>query len=123
MIRSLRSARVTGLHRYYKAVRLCAPHRYSALTASTTWATRSRDRPQATPATGQPPRGTTDSPVPCRSLSQARATFMPDGTWAVSRYPPGWSRAKIPNPVSPSSQSFRHVISGSLTLAFLAHTW
>ncbi len=29
MIRSLRSARTTGLHRYYEAVRLCAPHRYS----------------------------------------------------------------------------------------------
>jgi hypothetical protein len=36
MIRSPRSARATGPHRYYKAVRLCAPHRYSALTASTT---------------------------------------------------------------------------------------
>ena len=29
MIRSLRSTRITGLHRYYEAVRLRAPHRYS----------------------------------------------------------------------------------------------
>src|ERR1700685_4258380 len=30
MIRLLRSARITEPHRYYKAVRPCAPHRYSA---------------------------------------------------------------------------------------------
>ena len=30
MTRPLRSARITGPHRYYEAVRPCAPHRYSA---------------------------------------------------------------------------------------------
>jgi hypothetical protein len=40
----------------------------------------------------------------------------------ISRHPPGSSRVKLANPVLLSSRSFRHVISGSLALAFLAHT-
>ncbi len=47
---------------------------------------------------------------------------MPETTWPISRHPPGSSRAGPPDPVSISSKWFRHVISRSLTLAFLTHT-
>ena len=47
---------------------------------------------------------------------------MPETAWAVNGYPPGSSRAILADPVLISSNAFRHVISGSLSLAFLAHT-
>jgi hypothetical protein len=47
---------------------------------------------------------------------------MPETTWPISRHPPGSSQAGPPDPVSISSKWFRHVISRSLTLAFLTHT-
>jgi hypothetical protein len=46
---------------------------------------------------GQPGRfqhRTTGSHVPHESLDQARAACMPDATWAVGRYLPGFSRGK-----------------------------
>ncbi len=67
-------------------------------------------------------RGTTGSHVPHQSPGQARATSMPETTWPISRHPPGSSQASPPDPVSISSKWFRHVISRSLTLAFLTHT-
>jgi hypothetical protein len=66
--------------------------------------------------------GATGSHVPHRSLDQARAAFMPDTAWAVSRLPPGSSRGPDHAPVSMSSDVFRHVISGSLAFAFLVRT-
>ena len=62
---------------------------------------------------------TTGSPVPYKSLCQARATFMPDAAWAVCRFPPDLSRVNDTPSVLTSSIRFRHFISGSLTLAFL----
>src|SRR5215217_1647718 len=64
----------------------------------------------------------TGSHVPHKSLSRARATFMPDTTWPVGRLPPGSSRSNFSTPVSMSSRLFRHVISGSLPLAFASRT-
>ena len=58
------------------------------------------------------------SRVPHRSLGRARATFMPDTAWAVSRLPPGSSRGNDFSPVSMSSVRFRHFISGALAFAF-----
>ncbi|PQP07357.1 hypothetical protein C5615_37830 [Burkholderia cepacia] len=37
--------------------------------------------------------GTTGSQVPCRSLDQSHAAFMPDAEWAVSRHRPNLSRS------------------------------
>jgi hypothetical protein len=68
-------------------------------------------------------RGTTGSHVPHRSPDQARATSTPDTTWPISRHPPDSSRTRTPRPVSMPPICFRHVLSGSLTLAFMAHTW
>ena len=36
--------------------------------------------------------GTTGSRVPTSSLDRARATYMPDTAWTVSRFPPDFSR-------------------------------
>src|SRR5215211_7520016 len=47
---------------------------------------------------------------------------MPDTTWPVDRHPPGSSRGHKPSPVSMPHAVFRHVISGSLALAFVVHT-
>jgi hypothetical protein len=47
---------------------------------------------------------------------------MPDTTWPVGRHPPGSSRGHKPSPVSMPHVVFRHVISGSLALAFVIHT-
>ena len=58
----------------------------------------------------------TGSQVPHKSLSRRHATFMPDAIWAVNRSPPDLSRSNEAPPVSTSSISFRHLISGSLTL-------
>src|SRR5712691_13395399 len=93
------------------------------LTVSAAWGSPFHARPQADAAPlAVRGRGTTGSHVPHRSPDQARATSMPDTTWPISRHPPGSSRTRTPGPVSMPPISFRHVISGSLTLAFLAHT-
>ena len=113
------------------------PH-YRAFTATTS---RSAPAPRigtlplaVSAAWGPPSRAGTDGPhtadgvgatgshVPHQSLSRARAAFMPDTAWAVSRSPPGSSRGNDSPPVSMSSLRFRHVIGGSLSLAFSAHT-
>src|SRR5271165_2152351 len=52
------------------------------------------------------PVGATGSHVPCKSLSQARATSTPDAIWAVNRLPPDSSRDSKAFPVSTSPQSF-----------------
>src|SRR5207253_10502994 len=51
------------------------------------------------------------------------ATSTPDTAWPVDRLPPGSSQAVRSGLVSMSSVGpFRRVISGLLSLAFLAHT-
>ena len=118
-----RSTRITGRHRYHEAVRPCAPHHYSPPRSSAARGSRFRGQPRATTAPlAARERGTTRSHVPHQSPGQARATSMPETTWPISRHPPGSSRAGPPDPVSISSKWFRHVISRSLTLAFLTHT-
>jgi hypothetical protein len=52
------------------------------------------------------PVGATGSHVPCKSLSQARATSTPDAIWAVNRLPPDSSRDSKAFPVSTSPFSF-----------------
>jgi hypothetical protein len=94
--RPLRSTRITGLHHYYETVCPRAPHRYSAprslvrLGYSLSQPTNRADRSI----------GATGSHVPCKSPSQARAAYMPDAVWAVSRLPPGLSRSPGLAPVS-----------------------
>src|SRR6266508_62629 len=44
--------------------------------------------------------GATGSHVPCKSPGQARAAYMPDAVWAVSRLPPDLSRNPALAPVS-----------------------
>jgi hypothetical protein len=107
MTRPRRSTRITGRHHYHEAVRPCAPHQYStpsrffrselSLPATTAGHNRS---------TGRRKRGTTGSHVPYRSPDQARATSMPETTWAVLGYPPGSSRTIQAGPVSISSFPF-----------------
>ena len=48
---------------------------------------------------------------------------MPDAVWPVGRHPPDSSRDRKEPPVSTSTVSFRHFISGSLSFAFLTRTW
>jgi hypothetical protein len=48
---------------------------------------------------------------------------MPDAVWPIGRHPPDSSRDRKEPPVSTSTVSFRHFISGSLAFAFLTHTW
>jgi len=81
MARLLRSARITRHHRYYETVRPCAPRPVlNPLRLTTSWSAPSR------PGTsGRVTFETTGSRVPRRSPDQARATYMPDTTWAVSR--------------------------------------
>ena len=64
----------------------------------------------------------TGSHVPHQRPDQARATFMPDIAWPINRHPPDSSRSCIATPVLMSPINFRHVIDGSLSLAFLIHT-
>jgi hypothetical protein len=92
------------------------------LTASTAWGSPVHNRPQARSPLAGREHAATGSHVPHRSPDQARAASMPDTTWPVSRHPPGSSRSSGSAPVSMSSFPFRHVISGSLTFAFLADT-
>ncbi|MGD0237507.1 MAG: hypothetical protein ABSC55_23630, partial [Syntrophorhabdales bacterium] len=63
--------------------------------------------------------GTTGSHVPHKSLVQVHATCMPDATQTVSRFPLGSSGESERPPVSTSSNSFRHLISGSLSFVSL----
>jgi len=74
-------------------------------------------------STGRPPHRGAGSHVPHKSPSQARAASMPDAVWPVGRHPPDSSRDRKEPPVSTSSISFRHFISGLLSFAFLARTW
>src|SRR5271165_6506499 len=64
-----------------------------------------RRRPEQRHWPGRPV-GATGSHVPCKSLSQARATSTPDAIWAVNRLPPDSSRDSKAFPVSTSPQSF-----------------
>ena len=41
---------------------------------------------------------TTSSHVPCKSLKQDHAIFMPDVTWTVGRFPLCLSREQLPSP-------------------------
>jgi hypothetical protein len=95
MTRPLRSARITRHHRYYETIRPCAPPPVlnpSRLTTS--WSAPSRpDWPPGTLSERQVPA------FPCRSPNQARATYMPDTTWAVNRYPPDSSQRQDQPPV------------------------
>jgi len=65
---------------------------------------------------------TTGSHVPYNSLNQTHAAFMPSTTQAVNRFPLDLSRSSARSSVLMLTQEFRHLISGSLTLVFLAHT-
>jgi hypothetical protein len=62
--------------------------------------------------------GARSSHVPHRRLNRARATFVPDTTWPISRHPPGSSQGNNWTLVSMSSLRLRHFNSGSLTFAF-----
>jgi hypothetical protein len=100
MTRPLRSARITRHHRYYETVRPCASLPVlNPLRLITSWSAPSR--PGWLPGTlsrRQVPA------FPCRSPNQARATYMPDTTWAVSRYPPDSSQRQDQSPVLMSSE-------------------
>ena len=48
---------------------------------------------------------------------------MPDAVWPIGRHPPDSSRDRKEPPVSTSTVSFRHFISGLLSFAFLTRTW
>jgi hypothetical protein len=53
-----------------------------------------------------------------KAADRARAAFMPGTAWPVNGYPPGLSRSYWDAPVPMPPIWSRHVISGSLTLAF-----
>src|SRR5512135_1853132 len=63
--------------------------------------------------------GATGSHVPHRSQDQGPATFMPDATQAVNRFPLDLSWDIVGTPVLTPSITFRHLISGLLTLGSL----
>ena len=104
--RPLGSTRITELPSYYEAVRPCALR--SVLYLSLVHNLRISHHGRAssskptTPIAGRVPRGqpssfrVTGSPVPHQSPSQARAAFMPDTVWAVSRCLPDCSRERNP---------------------------
>jgi hypothetical protein len=96
MTRPLRSARITRPQRYYETVRPRAPRRYSAPYGG------GRLGISLSPLARQAGDsiGATGSHVPCKSPGQARAAYMPDAIWAVSRLPPDLSRSPGPAPVS-----------------------
>src|ERR1039457_1577090 len=98
-------APLQDLHRYYKAVRPPAPHRYS------------------------PPRGfrrlrfSLTLAAPTRSLNRDRATSAPDTHLASKQAPARLFPGQQLDPgFGLSSLRFRRFISGSLTFAFSAHT-
>src|ERR1022692_3516035 len=78
------------------------------------WKTSRRSK-----TTGRSSRRTTGSHVPCKSLTHARAAYMPDTIWAINRHPPDLSRSQAPGPLLMSSTAFRHVICGLLSFAFI----
>ena len=104
--RPLGSTRITELPSYYEAVRPCALR--SVLYLSLVHNLRISHHGRAssskptTPIAGRVPRGqpssfrVTGSHVPHQSPSQARAAFMPDTVWAVSRCLPDYSRERNP---------------------------
>jgi len=95
MTRPLRSTRITGLHHYYETVCPRAPRRYSA-----PYGVRRLGNSLSSPADAGDSVGATGSHVPCKSPDQARAAYMPDAVWAVSRLPPDLSRDPGLAPVS-----------------------
>ena len=95
MTRPLRSARITGPQRYYETVRPRAPRRYSAPCGGGRLKIS-----LSPPAQAGDSIGATGSHVPCKSPGQARAAYMPDAIWAVSRLPPDLSRSPGHAPVS-----------------------
>ena len=95
MTRPLRSARITGPQRYYETVRPRAPRRYSAPCGGGRLKIS-----LSPPAPAGDSIGATGSHVPCKSPGQARAAYMPDAIWAVSRLPPDLSRSPGHAPVS-----------------------
>ena len=95
MTRPLRSTRITGLHHYYETVCPRAPRRYS-----TPYGVCRLGISLSPPATAGNSVGATGSHVPCKSPGQARAAYMPDAIWAVSRLPPDLSRDPGLAPVS-----------------------
>ena len=130
MTRPLCSARITRHHRYSETVRPCAsPPVLNPLRLITSWSAPSRP--------GWLPGALSRRQVPafpCRSPNQARATYMPDTTWAVNRYPPDLSQRQdqppvlMPSTLSTLQQWFararlldphltrsRHAVSASLT--------
>src|SRR5664279_83247 len=94
--RPLRSARITGHHRYYKAVRPPAAHRYSPPRRSAAWGSPFH-RPASTHRPASSQRG-----VPTFRAS-AQTELAPPScrttTRAVDRYPPGSSRGNNWTPV------------------------
>ena len=119
-----RSTRITRLHSYHRAVRPCAPHHYSPPRGSATWGSCSR-RPAAgrNRSTGRPPhrddRFTRSAPEPGPSSRHLHAGHHLANKQAPARLLPGLS---VPPGFDVILLAFRHVISGSLALAFLAHT-
>jgi hypothetical protein len=74
---------------------------------SFTCSKRSPSRPDPFPSRGIEATG---SQVPHGRPNCARAAFMPDTTWPISRPPPGSSRSNDPTPVLMSSIRLRHFI-------------
>ncbi len=109
---SLRSY-ARSLSHYYGPVRQQVPRRYSAPHSF-----RRSARSLSHPAEAGRSIGTRLPAFHAKAADRARAAFMPGTTWPVNGYPPDLSRsywdAPVPMPLSWS----RHVISGSLTLAF-----
>jgi hypothetical protein len=122
MTRPLCSARITELHRYYGPVRPCASRRYSApclfkgLGSSLLQPGDHHSIHCAVVGVEA-----TGSHVPYQSLDQARAASMPDTARAALQAAPGLIPVIMQSRVS-MSQISRHVISGSLALAFLVLT-
>ena len=106
MTRPRRSTRITGLQLPRGGPPLCpasllSPSRIQPLGVSLPRTTAGHNR-----STGRPRARTTGSHVPHQSPDQARAAFMPDTAWPISRHPPGSSRGNDSTPVSMSSSRF-----------------
>src|SRR6202045_4636977 len=84
------STGITPLHHYYGAVRPSPAHRY--------FRPRGWSRLRLFPLHRRP-----GSHVPCKSLVELRAVYMPDVAWAVSVHPPSSSRKMGQPPVLTSS--------------------
>ena len=122
MTRPLCSARITELHRYYGPVRPCASRRYSApCLFQGLGSSLLRPGDQLWIHCTIVGIEATGSHVPCQSLNQDRAASMPDIARAALQAAPGLLPVQMHSRVSMSQRS-RHVISGSLALAFLVLT-